>query len=454
MTYESESGNLTLALGGDVMLTRRLAVHDEAAFAGLREVIRGADCAFANLEGSVREWDEGTPGITQGTYMTTRPALLDDLKWFGIGIVSCANNHAFDYGEGGVLATIKHLDAVGVAHAGTGANLALARQPGYLDTPKGRVGLIAATATYRPWNRAGEQRPDMAGRPGVNPLASETTYGTDPEAFDALRRLSAGLGFDMARRRNRGHFYSDKEVPPEEETDELRFLGQRFVKGNGFSITTRADEADMAANLKWIAEARRQADWVIASVHYHEFGARSLMEAKTRTEIEEPAEFIADFARAAIDAGADVFAGHGPHIPFGVEIYKGRPILYSLGNFIFENETVDRFPSGAYERFDLGAEATPADFLDARSAGGKKGHGAHAGFWENIVATCRFAGGALAEVTIHPIDQGFGRPRPQRGRPVLAGGEVAARVLERMKRLSAAYGTEMEIADGKAVIRP
>ena len=80
MTYESESGDLTIALSGDIMLTRRLAVYGEEEFTRLRDIIRGADCAFANLEGSVRDWDEGTPGITQGTYMTTRPALLEDLK--------------------------------------------------------------------------------------------------------------------------------------------------------------------------------------------------------------------------------------------------------------------------------------------------------------------------------------------------------------------------------------
>ena len=52
--------------------------------------------------------------------MTTEPKLLEDLKWLGINMVSCANNHAFDYGEGGVLANIRHLDEAGIVHAGTG----------------------------------------------------------------------------------------------------------------------------------------------------------------------------------------------------------------------------------------------------------------------------------------------------------------------------------------------
>ncbi len=45
-----------------------------------------------------------------------------------------------------------------------------------------------------------------------------------------------------------------------------------------------------------------------------------------------------------IDAGADVFVGHGPHVLRGIEIYKGKPIFYSLSNFIFQNETVLRMP--------------------------------------------------------------------------------------------------------------
>jgi poly-gamma-glutamate synthesis protein (capsule biosynthesis protein) len=150
MIYQAQKGNLTIALAGDTMLTRKLTPFKEERFLTLRELLRGADTAFANLEGTVHTWDEGTPGITQGTFMTTEPKLLDDLKWLGINLVSCANNHAFDYGEGGVLANIKHLDDAGIAHAGTGRNLAEARAPAYLDTPNGRIALVAATATFRP----------------------------------------------------------------------------------------------------------------------------------------------------------------------------------------------------------------------------------------------------------------------------------------------------------------
>jgi poly-gamma-glutamate synthesis protein (capsule biosynthesis protein) len=451
MIYQSENGNFTIALAGDTMLTRKLTPFKEERFLKLREVLRGTDAAFANLEGTVHTWDEGTPGITQGTFMTTEPKLLEDLKWLGVNMVSCANNHAFDYGEDGVLANIEHLDQAGIAHAGTGQNLAEARAPAYHDTPNGRVALIAATATFRPWNQAGEQRPDLRGRPGINPLGFQATYRVDAAAFGQLKRISQELGFAKSHERARKHFYSDKEIP-DAKSAELSLLGNRYVLGENFSIETQANERDLQDNLRWIREARRQADWLVVSVHCHEFGGASLLTASSRAELEETADFVTRFAHQAIDEGADVFVGHGSHFPMGIEIYLGKPIFYSVGNFIFQNETVGFFPADAYERFDLDLKATPSDFLDARTAGGKKGHPSDPAYWENMFPVCEFTSGKLKEIRIHPIDQGFGRPRPQRGRPVLAAGEVANRVIERVTRLSRRYGTKLTARNGVGII--
>ena len=452
MIYQADKGTFTIALAGDTMLTRKLTPFKEKQFLALRDLLRGADAAFANMEGTVHTWNEGTPGITQGTFMTTEPHLLEDIKWFGVNLVSCANNHAFDYGEGGVLANLKHLDDAGIAHAGTGRNLAEARAPAYLDTANGRVALVAATATFRPWNQAGEQRPDLRGRPGINPLGFQTTYHIDGAAFDQLKRVSRELGFEKSHERARKHFYSDKEIP-DAKSAELSLLGNRYALGEGFSIETKANERDLQDNLRWIREARRQADWLVVSVHCHEFGGASLLSAGSRAELEETADFVTRFAHQAIDEGADVFVGHGSHFPMGIEIYQGKPIFYSVGNFIFQNETVGFFPADAYERFDLDLRATPSDFLDARTAGGKKGHPSDPAYWENMLAVCEFDGGKLREIRIHPIDQGFGRPRPQRGRPVLAEGEVAERVLERVARLSKRYDTKVAVRNGVGVIK-
>nr|WP_318528309.1 CapA family protein [Mesorhizobium sp. ZC-5] len=52
---------------------------------------------------------------------------------------------------------------------------------------------------------------------------------------------------------------------------------------------------------------------------------------------QEPPDYQQSFARKMIDAGADAYVGHGPHLPRGIEIYKGRPIFYSLGNFFYDD---------------------------------------------------------------------------------------------------------------------
>src|SRR5262249_34899207 len=183
---------------------------------------------------------------------------------------------------------------------------------------------------------------------------------------------------------------------------------------------TTINREDADAVLRQIREARRQADWVIFSFHSHEFGAGGRLTAATDVGMEEMADFYVEFARAAIDAGADVVAGHGPHLTLGVEIYCGRPILYSLGNFIFQNDTVEVFPAEAYQRFGLSHEATPADFLDTRTDGERRGFPASREFWEGVCAECEFRDRTLATVRLHPLDLGHGRSRASRGRPLIA----------------------------------
>src|SRR3989304_7037597 len=123
MPYESERGEITIALVGDVMLTRRLAVFREPEFLKLRELLFNADATFANLESMVLRYGEGHPNVRKGTFMVTEPELLEDLKWFGFKMLSCANSHSLNFGEAGLLLQNKYLDAAAIPHAGTGENL-------------------------------------------------------------------------------------------------------------------------------------------------------------------------------------------------------------------------------------------------------------------------------------------------------------------------------------------
>jgi hypothetical protein len=269
----------------------------------------------------------------------------------------------------------------------------------------------------------------------------------DDAALQALRRVSNELGLTQERVRHRAQFYSSTEAPKDEQ-DSLMLLGSRFQRGTGFSVTTRVDRKDAEGNLRWIREARKQADWVVFSFHNHEFGAKDRNTAPTDVELKETAQFVVDFAHAAIDAGADVVVGHGPHLTMGVEVYNERPILYSLGNFIFQNETIDAFPSEAYGRFGLGTEATPSEFLDARTSNDTRGFPASPEFWHGCAALCDFKQGHLQGLQLLPLDLGHGCPRAQRGRPVLAKGATAQKILERIALLSTPFGTKISIRDG------
>jgi poly-gamma-glutamate synthesis protein (capsule biosynthesis protein) len=453
MIYNAQKRDIGMALTGDTMLASRLSPFDEPEFLAIADLLHSHDVAFTNLETTVRLPDEGAPDASAGTLMTTQPGLLDELKWLGINLVSCANNHAMDFGQDGVLAMSRHLEQAGLAHSGIGATLDHARRPAFLDTANGRVALVSANAFFEPHHRAASQWGTLRGRPGINPLGYRSIYTVGEAAYAQLVTLSRELGLEQEAKRRSRHFFAQAEIGGGSAQDHLILFGNKFVKGGECGVTTQADPRDLAANLRWVREARRQADWVVVSLHCHACSFRDARSAPTSADRVELADFARHFCKAVIDAGADVVACHGPHISLGIEIYQGKPIFYSLGNFVFQNDNVTDVPRESFERFGLGPEATPTDFLDARTDAQTKGFPAHPQFWRSLMATCRFSAGALTEVELHPLDLGYQLPRSQRGRPVLATGEVSAAILHRTAELSSFYGTQLEIGAGKARVK-
>jgi poly-gamma-glutamate synthesis protein (capsule biosynthesis protein) len=155
-----------------------------------------------------------------------------------------------------------------------------------------------------------------------------------------------------------------------------------------------------------------------------------------------------------VDAGADTYIIHGPHQLRGIEIYKGKPIFYSLGNFIFQNETNDNMPSDIYESFGLGNTAMAADLNDARFKGGTVGFPASAVWFESVVAVPIFRGHRLVELKLYPIELGHGLPRSQRGTPRLANAELGKKIIERLTKLSAPFGTQIVFQNEIGVWQP
>jgi poly-gamma-glutamate capsule biosynthesis protein CapA/YwtB (metallophosphatase superfamily) len=224
------------------------------------------------------------------------------------------------------------------------------------------------------------------------------------------------------------------------------------VPGEQLAFRRYADESDIEANVRQVEYAKGMADRVIVSMHTHDLGGPSYLSATSNRELVDPPDFMVDLARRSIDAGADVFAGHGPGRFLGIEIYHGRPIFYGLGSFIAQLETVQFLPEQSYERYGLGSEATPVDFVENRY--GRMEAGAPRTDRGGAVAVCNFEGASLEEIRLYPIQLGTLEPRSQRGRPMLAEPATAERVLDQIGRLSSRYGTEISCENGIGIIHP
>lgn len=422
---------MTFVATGDSFITRRLPSKNNKAFNELSSLIKSAEVRFTNLEVTTHHF-EGTPGaVSGGTWAIASPDVLEDLKEYGFNLVAWANNHTLDYLYGGLEATEKYLNQYGFVHGGAGSNLARASEPRYLETPSGRVALIAATSSFHETWAAGEQRPDMDGRPGINPLRYQTVHNISAEKMQQLREIADSVDINAV------HNLSVKEGFKLPTKDGLFLFGNYLFKENHVEgQTTTPNETDMQRILRSISQAKRQADYVIVSIHAHEMKGESKG---------EPADFLKTFARRCIDEGAHGVIGHGPHILRGIEIYNNRPIFYSLGNFIFQNETVSHLPADFYEKYGLGPTNNVADAFDTRTKNNTIGFGVNPDIWLSVVPHWTMSNGELTEISLYPVELGFAKPRYDRGWPVLGDYPGA---LKKLQELSEPFGTKIEIENG------
>ncbi len=153
-----------------------------------------------------------------------------------------------------------------------------------------------------------------------------------------------------------------------------------------------------------------------------------------------------------VDEGADLVVGHGPHLLRGLEVYRGKPIFYSLGNFVAQNDLVHKLPAEAFERFRVDPDKTPGELFAARSQGDRRGFPADERYWQTVVPSCKFASGQLCGVELVPVALGYGEPVHRRGRPRRATGDEAAAILARFARLSEPFGARLHIRRDHAVV--
>jgi poly-gamma-glutamate synthesis protein (capsule biosynthesis protein) len=269
-----DSMPLKIMLTGDVNL---MNVTDPAVpFRRVAAEFRSTGIVFSNLECCLYDPPHGHSVDSEGFYAAPGPG-GDALKLAGIQAVGIANN--VNYGEAAIKASLARLDEIGIAHTGAGANRDAARAPVILERGGMRVGFLQRTSVYWPTNHeAGNHAA------GVAAIKGHTAYQ---------------LPLHKTR----------PEIPPCNRP------------GLPPIILTWADAEYLQRFKDDVTALRARTDFVVASCHW---GLH-----------QDVLQYMTEIAHAAIDAGADVVMGHGPHFSLPVEVYQGRPIFYGLGSFSF-----------------------------------------------------------------------------------------------------------------------
>jgi len=202
----------------------------------------------------------------------------------GFKVISVASNHSHDYGHEAFLDTIQHLRDNGMRVIGGGKDIEDARKPAIFDVKGTKIAFLACNSILQPGYEARRKRPGMV------PLRVKTFY----EQLD----WQAG-------------------TPPK--------------------IWTIPNPDDVTALLDDIKKAKQQADLVFVAMHW---GVHYM--------VGHVAMYQYEVGHKVLDAGADVILGHHPHNLNTIEMYKGKPIFYSLGNFAFDYRTPTEYADDPY----------------------------------------------------------------------------------------------------------
>lgn len=269
-------GGTTLILVGDVNLQHRDNPAD--AFRHVLPTLRKADVLFGQLEGplSPPSTDPFFPDIPhKERWSHSDPKMVEGFVAAGFAAMSCASN--VTYPPKAALNSLATLDKMGIKHCGAGHDRQAARQPAILEKGGVRFGFLSYTSVFWPvGHAAGESTP------GVATVKVHTAYQPDRRALEM------------------------PGAPP--------------------IVLTIPDEDELRAMEDDVRCLHEKTDIVVVSCHWGVSGSK------------EVADYQRTLGRAAIRAGADIVMGHHPHVLQEIEVYQGRPIFYSMGNFAFDWE--------------------------------------------------------------------------------------------------------------------
>lgn len=425
---------IKLAGCGDVFISRSLPESGYEGFDEISSLLHEHDFRFCNLETTVHA-NEGYPSLFPGGgWAMAHPRALQSVKKYGFNALSIANNHAMDYCHKGLEATLHYLDESDIPHAGAGLNLAEASSPVYVECSEGRVALIAITSSFHDSDAAGSQGLTMPGRPGVNPLRHKAIYELTPELYEKVLEIGEATGMNDTLNWSEANGYR-------QASDNAKLRTLEFRKGlENKRMATPLDQ-DMRRMEVAIKEARTQADCVVVSVHSHQFNSQD----------EYPDDFIVQFCRSCIDQGAHIVFGHGSHILRGIETHGEGVIFYGLGDFILQNETVEKLPADFYEKYAVDQQhwSCVGQAMLVRSNNGTRGLSANPKAWQSIMASIDFDG-ELKSVKLYPLELQFGKSKSQKGWPAIERDDAS--ILESLARLSANFETTIDIENNVGTV--
>ncbi|MGB6153098.1 MAG: CapA family protein [Pricia sp.] len=268
----------SIILLGDTNIQHREKPED--AFKFLKPTLAEADFVLINLEGPFAGGtdDPNVSDIPHKNWRHSNPDQVAALTSAGIDAVGVANNVTYPWQA--LMRSLKVLDSVGIPHTGGGKDLTEAHQPVIIEKNELRVGFMQYAATVFPTNHAATEN-----QPGIAEIKVHTAY-QPPTNLDKPGQ------------------------PP--------------------YVITWLDEESKASMVDDIKKLRKEADMVIVSYHWGVSGTT------------EPVSYQSDIGKAVIDAGADLVFGHGPHKYQKIEMYKGKPILHSLAQAVFDDRREDR----------------------------------------------------------------------------------------------------------------
>ena len=455
----AEARDFTLVTVGDLIIARPLSqLRHPGAFPAAKgfddalALLGGADVTYGNMESTIFDSRDfsGSPYSWAGDWMlTSPPSVASDLKSMGIGIVSRANNHALDWGAEGMRQTRYWVQAAGLASAGTGETLDEATAPGFLDTGEGKVAIVSMVSTFRPTTDALPVSPAAPyGRPGVNGLKVSATALVDAANYAKLAVITCS-------------FAGTKPCPPAPASLDLFGTAIRATAPGEtpFTYSYAMNKPDLDRNLEAVRQAKSTAPFVIATIHAHE----GLAEEAPPATWQDPAGFLKPLAHALIDKGADAFVVTGIHHVAGIEIYRGRPIFYGLGNFfwsdiqeplsaeLYDSITDRRLLAASLAHPERATDDDLGLVLNADSATfAPKGDAARNRTFHTVLVRSTFdrATGNVTAIRLYPIDLGYGDKLSRSGIPRRAGKTIADLVLDRIARLSSGVAITKTEEDG------